>query len=77
MMDIIRDTVRIDVGRIHNDSIKSLGWAMVRNSWYTDMKANSPISTYASFFESKRESLEKALEQMNDTVFNIEQVYGG
>ncbi|MBE6546247.1 MAG: hypothetical protein E7668_02250 [Ruminococcaceae bacterium] len=76
MMDVIRDTIRVDVGRLHNNNVKSLGWGMVRNSWYTDMKNNSPYSTYESFFESKRESLELALEQMNETVYNIESVYG-
>ncbi len=76
MMDLVRDSIRIDVGRIHNDTVKSLGWAMVRNSWYTDMQNNAPYSTYESFFASKRPTLETALAQMNDTVYSIESVYG-
>ena len=76
MIDLVRNSVRIDAGRLHNNNISSLGWGMFRNSIMDDLIAGNPNSTYESFFEKNGDNLEEKLEIINTSVFNIEEIYG-
>lgn len=77
MIDIVRDSIVIDAGRIHNNDISGLGWGMFRNSLMEDIVSNSSSSTYASYFSTRSTNLAGKIKTLNDTVYAIESIYGG
>ena len=76
MIDLVRDTIVIDAGRLHNDQIHSLGWGMFRNSLMDDQVNSAANSGYATFFAANLAKLEGDLQKINSSVYTFESVYG-
>ena len=75
MMDLVRDSIYIDSGRIHNDGIGGFGWKMFRSSIQEDLTAGNPNSTYASFYATNKDTVKSKLDIINTSILNIEEIY--
>ena len=71
MLEIVRDSLRIDGGRIHNDQLHAMGWAIWRGSIASDLWSGSD-SNYMSYFSARSDSLDQSLLILNSIVHNLE-----
>ena len=71
MIDLVRDSIVIDAGRVHNNDIGDLGWGMFRSCLAQDAANGASNTTYSSYFSNNLSTLQGSLDTLNLVVKNL------